>query len=49
MQGRPTWVIGLRSVGAPLAAVVAAGLGVWSAVTLRPTGHPFHREVRLAG
>ena len=46
---RPTWVIGLRSVGAPLAAVVAAGLGVRSAVILRPTGHPFCREVRLAG
>src|SRR4051812_2031524 len=44
---RPTRVIGLRSVGAPLAAVVAAGLGVRSAVTLRPTGHPFYREVRM--
>ena len=46
---RPTRVIGLRSVGAPLAAVVAAGLGVRSAVTLRPTGHPFYREVRIGG
>jgi hypothetical protein len=46
--GRPTRVIGLRSVGAPLAAVVAAGLGMRSAVTLRPTGHPFYREVKLA-
>jgi hypothetical protein len=45
---RPTQVIGLRSVGAPLAAIVAAGLGVRSAVTLRPTGHPFYREVKLA-
>jgi hypothetical protein len=43
------WVIGLRSIGAPLAAVVATGLGVRSAVTLRPTGHPFHREIRVAG
>jgi hypothetical protein len=47
-ERRPTQVIGLRSVGAPLAAIVAAGLGVRSAVTLRPTGHPFHREVKLA-
>src|SRR4051812_45501092 len=30
----PTRVIGLRSVGAPLAAIVAAGLGVRNAVTL---------------
>lgn len=45
---RPARVIGLRSVGAPLAAVVAAGLGLRSAVTLRPTGHPFNREIRLS-
>jgi hypothetical protein len=45
---RLTQVIGLRSVGAPLAAVVAAGLGLRSAVTLRPAGHPFNREIRLA-
>ncbi len=46
--GRPTRVIGLRSVGAPLAAVVAAGLGVRSAVTLAPDRPPFYREVKLA-
>ncbi len=45
---RPTQVIGLRSVGAPLAAVVAAGLGLRNAVTLRPAGHPFNREIKLA-
>jgi hypothetical protein len=45
---QPTQVIGLRSVGAPLAAVVAAGLGLRNAVTLRPTGHPFNREIKLA-
>ena len=45
---RPTRVIGLRSIGAPLAAVVAAGLGARSVMTLRPTGHPFYREVSVA-
>jgi hypothetical protein len=44
----PTRVIGLRSVGAPLAAIVAASLGVRNAVTLRPTGHPFYRELKLS-
>ncbi|WP_043831591.1 hypothetical protein [Muricoccus aerilatus] len=39
-------VIGLRSIGTTLGAVVAAARGASPAVTLRPTGHPFHREVR---
>lgn len=45
---RPVVVIGLRSIGAGLAAVVAAacGSGV-PPVTLRPVGHPFAREVRV--
>lgn len=42
-----TGVIGLRSIGAPLAAMVAAGLGSRSPATLRPTGHPFRREVAV--
>ncbi|TPG53368.1 hypothetical protein EAH89_16595 [Roseomonas nepalensis] len=41
-------VIGLRSIGTALGAVVAAALGAAPAVTLRPVGHPFHREVRLS-
>lgn len=45
---RPTLVIGLRSIGAPLAAVVAAGSDLRNAVTLRPAGDPFNREIRLA-
>ncbi|HLL53483.1 MAG TPA: hypothetical protein VK447_08060 [Myxococcaceae bacterium] len=40
-------VIGLRSIGTSLCAVVAAGAGAEGLpVTLRPTGHPFSREVR---
>jgi hypothetical protein len=42
-----TRVIGLRSIGAPLAAMVAAGLGARLPVTLRPTGHPFRRKVSV--
>lgn len=40
-------VIGLRSIGASLAAVVAAQTG-GAVVTLRPCGHPFRRELRLS-
>ena len=42
----PLRVIGLRSIGTTLGAVVAAARGAPPAFTLRPTGHPFHREVR---
>lgn len=45
-QGRPL-VIGVRSIGASLAAVVAAATG-GQALTLRPTGPPFCREVRIS-
>lgn len=42
-------VLGLRSIGASLAAVVAAGVGAaLPPVTLRPVGHPFQRELRLS-
>ncbi|AWN45258.1 hypothetical protein DK419_02050 [Methylobacterium terrae] len=41
-------VIGLRSIGTSLGAMVAAGLGTGDLVTLRPTGHPFRRELRLS-
>jgi hypothetical protein len=43
-----TRVIGLRSIGAPLGALVAAALGAAAPVTLRPTGHPFRRELALS-
>ena|GEM_PF-186453 len=46
--GRDTAVIGLRSIGAPLAALVAAALGAPPPVTLRPIGHPFRRSLALA-
>ena len=41
-------VIGIRSIGTSLAAVVAAALGAQPPVTVRPTGHPFARELRLS-
>lgn len=45
-SARGAWqVIGLRSIGTGLAAVVARGLGAPTPITLRPKGHPFAREV----
>jgi hypothetical protein len=44
----PPFVIGLRSIGTSLAAVVAAATGAKDVVTVRPTGHPFRRELRLS-
>jgi hypothetical protein len=46
--GPGTRVIGLRSIGLPLAAMVAAGLGAAPPLTLRPTGHPFRRQLALS-
>lgn len=46
LHGRPC-VIGIRSIGTTLGAVVAAALGTRSFVTLRPFGDPFARQVRL--
>lgn len=43
-----TRVVGLRSIGAPLAAMVATALGSAPPVTLRPVGHPFRRELAVA-
>jgi hypothetical protein len=48
---RPTGlpcVIGIRSIGTSLGAVVAAALGATPPVTVRPFGDPFAREVELA-
>ncbi|THD80660.1 MAG: hypothetical protein E7812_07995 [Phenylobacterium sp.] len=44
----PPLVIGIRSAGAGLAALVAAVTNASKVVTLRPMGHPFHREVRVS-
>ena len=38
-------VLGLRSIGTSLSAMVAAGLGAGQPLTLRPRGHPFARRV----
>lgn len=44
----PLTVIGLRSIGTTLAAVVAAAHpGSTRPITVRPVGHPFRRELRL--
>ncbi|MDB4987498.1 MAG: uncharacterized protein JWN04_2676 [Myxococcaceae bacterium] len=41
-------VIGIRSIGCSLAPLVAAALGsARDACTVRPTGHPFARELRI--
>lgn len=43
-----TVVIGLRSIGTGLAALVAAVLGTERIFTLRPTGHPFDRRLVIS-
>ncbi len=45
--GADTVVIGIRSIGAGLAALVAAGLGAPPAQTVRPHGHPFDRRLSI--
>lgn len=47
--GADTQVIGLRSIGAPLAVMVAAALGAPAPVTLRPVGHPWQRRLAMTG
>lgn len=44
----PTRVIGIRSIGAGLAALVAARTGAPPPWTVRPCGHPFGRRLSLA-
>jgi hypothetical protein len=46
--GRDTCVIGIRSIGTGLAAVVATALDAPQPVTVRPVGHPFERELRIS-
>ncbi len=45
--GADTQVIGIRSIGMGLSALVAAALGAPPPLTLRPVGHPFGREVKV--
>ena len=45
--GPDTRVIGIRSIGTGLAAIVAAALGAKRPFTVRPVGHPFSRELRI--
>ncbi|MDR6758662.1 hypothetical protein J2Y48_003970 [Mycoplana sp. BE70] len=42
-----TVVIGIRSIGTGLAAIVAAALDAEPPVTVRPVGHPFKRGLRV--
>ena len=46
--GPDTTVIGLRSIGTALAAVVAAAVGARPPITVRPVDHPFARRLSLA-
>lgn len=41
-------VIGIRSVGTGLGALVAAALSARPAISVRPVGHPFAREIKAA-
>lgn len=48
LRGPDVTVIGIRSVGTALAAMVAAGSGARALpLSVRPVGHPFGREVRF--
>jgi hypothetical protein len=44
----PPFVIGIRSIGVGLAPLVAAVTNAAGVATVRPRGHPFHREVRVS-
>ena len=44
---RETAVIGIRSIGAPLSAVVAVALGNSERISVRPTGHPYERVLEI--
>jgi hypothetical protein len=43
-----TVVIGIRSIGTGLGALVAAAIGAGPAITVRPTGHPYQRHIEIA-
>ena len=44
----PPFVIGIRSIGAGLAPLVAAVSNAAGVATVRPTGHPFRRQLRVS-
>ena len=46
--GPATTVVGIRSIGLGLAAIVAAALGAPAPITVRPGGHPFRRTLALS-
>lgn len=46
--GPKTCVIGIRSIGTGLAALVAAALQADRALSVRPVGHPFQRRIHVA-
>ncbi|HET6314340.1 MAG TPA: hypothetical protein VFH60_10910 [Chloroflexia bacterium] len=52
VEGKRAVVVGIRSIGTTLAAVVAATLTAHgrhaTSLTLRPTGHPFRREAHIS-
>jgi hypothetical protein len=45
--GSRTRVIGIRSIGTGLSSLVAAALDAPPPFTIRPVGHPYHREIRV--
>ncbi|MGQ7792765.1 hypothetical protein ACUN0C_10180 [Faunimonas sp. B44] len=47
-DGDVSRVVGIRSIGLPLAAMVAARLGAGPPLTVRPVGDPFRRRLSLA-
>lgn len=51
VRGKPAAVIGIRSIGVTLSAVVAAQLRIQGArvsrINVRPVGHPYHRTMRF--
>ncbi|HVX79740.1 MAG TPA: hypothetical protein VHB23_00075 [Devosiaceae bacterium] len=48
LRGQRATVIGIRSIGLGLAALVAATVGDAELLSVRPVGPPFRRELRLA-
>lgn len=46
--GPETRVLGIRSIGTGLSALVAAALGAGPPITVRPKGHPFQRQLEIA-
>lgn len=48
LAGGPWIVIGIRSIGTSLAALVGAALAATRVVTVRPVGHPYERTLALS-